>query len=65
MKSITVNSKITSDYDVHTLNKLHDYCSHMKIQMEAITVNNQVRMRFSGSEDSLKELEDHLEGING
>lgn len=62
--SITLNAKLYSFVDEAILKKLYNYCSNMNIDMQMMNMGEDVVLRFTGGEQQLVELQEHLESVH-
>ena len=49
--------------DGNMLERLNTYCQRMNISMQTMQINGEVIIHFTGKEQQLTELEEHLESV--
>jgi hypothetical protein len=63
MKTFSVAAAIKSADDEYVFQLLRKYCFQMGIQIQTVQINDRLVVNFSGKEQDLMELEDHLHKV--
>lgn len=62
-KTISMRAAVRSYEDGRMFERLTEYCDRMNLQMTTFSVNGEVVISFTGHEQQLQELEEHLEKV--